>query len=464
MKNSKIQEKQPLLDSFKKNKSTCYLSVTSRISDKAHSNIPREAGGSAKLRILIVGCLSTGFACGFQMATSFLIHPVSSTCSQWSSSATVYGASSLAVGWGLSGPPNVLLRKAGLRLFCFLSLLACTSSFLVAGTSVFFCMKDASGISQWTYIGSFCMFGFGASLALTTMGAMLVNWLPLRPGIAGGLFGMGISLGSIGFTLTELQLSKLFDQGKLEASTIFFLLGFIVFFLMVPWIPMVSYPSGENHLLEDYSVISNASQTKLERLKELLKDRQVLIMSFTFFVHMATGMAVLSSLSKILTHIWGNDDSPLVVLSTIALSCYVLGRLFWLAIGDTIGLKKVWYLSMLLQALFLAIVPWFIEASYQWTRYVAMVFISSYMFVYPAVKASQVGLTYMSVGSKNGDAACGVLNVVSGIAGLAGPFTFEQSLLAFGTYTPFFICSAVLALFAGVLTGTFISTKTSSIG
>ena len=463
MKKIAIEEKQTLLDNCKNKRfQVTDLSVDSCGSGTAHLLPLRARGGCSKVRILIAGCIATGFACGFQMATSFLIHPVTSACPQWSSSATVYGASSLAVGWGLSGPPSLFLRKAGLRLFCLINFLACTVWFLLLGVSVSLCMQDGSGISQMTYIGSFCMFGFGASMALTTMGEMLVHWLPYQPGLAGGLFGMGISLGSIGFTLTELELSQLFDQGKLEASTLFFLLGFIVFFLMVPWIPLVSYPSGEDRLAVEHSV-SDPSQTRVKRLKEVLRNRQILILSFAFFVHMVTGMAVLSSLSNILTITWREDSPPLVVLSTIALSFYVLGRLFWLAISDTIGLKRVWYMAMLLQASLLAILPWLIEASHQWTQYGAMVFISSYMFVYPAVKASQVGLTYMCFGSKNGNIACGVLNVVSGVAGLIGPVAIEQTLLAFGTYAPFLISSAVLALFAGVFVYMFLRPSSTDV-
>lgn len=399
--------------------------------------------------LLIVGCFATGFAAGFQMSTSFLIHPVTAACTPpWSSSATVYGVSALAVGWALSGLLSLLLRKAGLRVFGLISLLTCTASFLLAGLSVSTCVQNGAA-SQVGYIGSFCMFGFGADLALRTMGEMLVPWLPHRPGLAGGLFGMGISLGSIGFSLTELGFTQLFDEGKLDAATFLFLLGLIVLFLMVPWIPFMSYPSGKD-AQTDLSPLLDTVKTELGKLRQLLRTRQMLFLSFGYFANFFTGMAVVSSLSKILSSLWKDSNPPLMVLSVISLSCYTVGRFLSLALGDTIGLKRIWSVALLSQTVVLAILPWLIEGTHLWTQFAAIVAVSAYMFVYPAVKATQLGFTYVTVGNENGSIACGLLSIVSGPAGLIGPIAIEQTLVAFGTYKPFFLGTAVLTLLAAL--------------
>ena len=408
--------------------------------------------------LLTSGSLVTGLAAGFQMATSFLIQPVSATCSPyWSSSAAVYGASALAVGWTLSGPPSVLIRKAGLQLFAVVCLICCTSALLFAGTCVSFCIGDTSGAWQVLFIGSFTLFGFGADLAMRTMGEMLVHWFPRRSGLSGGVFDMGISVGSIVFGLVLLGFSQLVDSERLGANTMLFLTGFIVFTLMVLWIPFLEYPHGDV-----FPKLLSYQQDTYGRLISQLATKQMLIISFGFFANVFTGTAVFSSLARILSALWKSKDPPLMLLTLAVFGSCTIGRLTCLCLGDFIGLKRAWWISLTSQALVLFVLPWLMEGGPVWTQSAAIVTLCMYMFGYPAVKTLEVGLTYQIMGNKIGCTACGVLSVIAGPAGLLGPIAIEQTYSAFGTYKPFFIGTAVILLLASLSTACLHSLETTS--
>ena len=393
-------------------------------------------------------CAVYGFAGGVQYVTSYLIHPIQTACSPpWSSSATVYGSSALAVGWIASGFfASCLTGFVGIRwIMTAVIMLAAAQG--IAGVSVIFC-KEMNVIGEILYISMFPLMAFGISTIFMIMVELAIRRLPDKPGFAGAIFCVSSGFGSLASSQIVIGLRTLFASVHINEGTIFLCLGLFTVILLSPWLPVIS----TSFVPRDKTKTSITKETNV--YEEQKKSMNVMMLGYyvLFCVVILCAyipvMGVIVYQEPLMLAIWTTSDPPVSFLAAILMGSYVTGRVLCLILSDKIGLKNIMLLAFFLSSiLFLGLaLSIILKTKGAQSRYLGMFFLAAYMLVNPIYKGSAGGLCHYLYGPARRSFTLGLYTIMSGLGGIMGPLIVNGTYSGFGNYKPFLMGSSVVSI------------------
>ena len=416
----------------------------STIARKSHSINDGVASPSYR-RLLVLFIMATGsfgfVRGGITWTTSYLIKPVQEECSPpWSSSATTYGIAAMAVGWVVSGSVGFFLTENVILAWAVLGVLVTGAGSGLAGVTVLAC-QDLPVSTEILYVGSFGLVAFGISVCYLVVVERALQWLPDKPGVAGGISSVVSGFGTLATSQLIIALRSLFRDGQINEGTVFFCLGFLSVIITSPWLPLMSIPPHGRKI----STKSTSTDYKFQYVYRFLKSIRSVGFSLVCFCAFLPSVAIMMYQEPLIVFLWNSSHPPVSTLSAILMTAYLIGRALCFLISDKIGLKRIYVLALLLQALLLLVLAIMISLN-SWNQNAAIGILGVYTVVNPVFRVAAGGLCDSLFGSKLRKFAMGILIVMSGLGGVAGPLMLDKSFQYFGSYKQFLYGSSGLSL------------------
>ena len=149
--------------------------------------------------------------------------------------------------------------------------------------------------------------------------------------------------------------------------------------------------------------------------------------------------------------LWHEAHAPISTLALILMGCFLAGRILCLLYSDKIGLKRVWFLALLAQTIFLSCLGLLVlEYMDNSLKILRIAVLCLYFAIFPAFKSTMAGVSHDIFGDQYRLLGSGAMSFVSGLAGIIGPLAIDALHTRFNSYSKFFFGSAVLSA-VGVL-------------
>jgi MFS family permease len=394
------------------------------------------------LVLFVVATGAFGFVRGgITWTASYLINPVQEQCSPpWSSSATTYGISAMAVGWVVSGAVGFFLTDSVILLLSVTGVVVTAVGSGLAGVTVLVC-HDLQVTSQIFYVGSFAFVAFGTSVCYLVVVERALQWLPDRPGIAGGISSVISGFGTLATSQMIIGLRGLFSDHGINEGTVFFCLGLVSVVITAPWLPLMALrPRAHKHPIPANPI----SDLKFHYVYRFLKSVRSLGFSVVCFCAFLPSVAVMMYQEPLIVFLWRSSHPPISTLSAILMTSYLVGRALCFLLSDKIGLKAIYLLGLLFQSLLLLILAVMISFD-TWNERAAIGILSVYTVVNPVFRVAAGGLCDNLFGSRLRRFAMGVLIAMSGLGGVVGPLIMDKCFRYFGNYKQFLYGAAGLS-------------------
>ncbi|MGI6128308.1 MAG: OFA family MFS transporter [Planifilum sp.] len=269
--------------------------------------------------------------------------------------------------------------------------------------------------------------------------AVLVKWFPDKRGLITGLAVCGYGAGAL--LMSPIATWMIESYGL---STTFTLLG-IAYLIMVTgaaqfyrnppegWTPPGWKPT------EQQKEIRSAGDFGV---REALRTRQFWMLFTILFLNVSAGIMIISQASPMgqeIIHLDAVESAALVVGMISLFNAF--GRIFWAAVSDWIGRRRVFIIMFLLQALLFLILPnlstvgWFIAA----TALIALCYGGGFGTM-PSFCADYFG-------TKNAGGIYGWMLLAWGLAAVPSPLMIAWVREVTGTYTiALYVIAAVMAV------------------
>ena len=392
--------------------------------------------------LVILACASNGVPTGFVFSTSYFISPVRKACSPpWSKSATVYGSSAMAAGW-MTGPfLAFFMHKTHLRLYFLINALCYSLIMGIAGAMVMSC-HQAMLTGEMIYIGMFTMYGINNVVLFIANTEFPISWMPQWPGFAGGIHGLSVSVGSVIIPQIIIWLRDWFSSSHINVGTIFFCLGIFKLILSIPWLPIVNLPHTDKR-----PDSSQSSSSRKELVRQLFRNYRLWFVSFACLAAYLPTTAIMAVQEPLLLTLWHEPNAPISTLAFILMGCFLAGRVLCLVFSDKIGLKLIWFLALLSQAIFLLCLGFLvIEPMGNSLKSLRFAVLCLFLIIISVLKSTMAGLSHDTFGDEYRLVATGVMSFVYGIAGIIGPVAIDAIHTHFNNYATFFFGSAILSV------------------
>lgn len=404
-----------------------------------------------KLPLLVIAtCVCNAVPDGLVYCTSYLISPVSRTCSPpWSASATIYGSSAVSAGWVVGGFLGFLLSRKRLKLYFLLTVITGTLAVGSAGAMVMSC-DQMTQFGEILYIAMFAVYGTSTSLLYIAISELAISSIPNWPGFASGIYGVSVGVGTLLIPQIIIGLRQWLRSLDINEGTIFFCLAIFKLTLSAPWFPVVSAPCEGSDTNQSHGRSPGSDPSR--NVLHILKSYKMWLVSIGCFTAYVPVMATFAVQEPILYTLWNDSHAPISTLSAILMACFLAGRIGCLLLSDKIGVRRVWILALLVQMACLLCLG-FLMFRHKYgnsLKHLGFGALCLYYCVIPVFKSTLAGLCHDVLGSKLRLAAVSAQTTVSGAAGIIGPVAIDAIHSHFNDYYLFFFGSACMSLIGAI--------------
>ena len=267
---------------------------------------------------------------------------------------------------------------------------------------------------------------------------ILLNIVPHRPGLAGSVGSAAVCVGGEGFNQMILALVKV---RAISAEAIFFAAGTVAVLLSGPFVFCVP-----DKIVEEDSNTAIQKTSSSNSFISLLCHTSIGFMAVYLFCVLAPIMGVMAHLAVIFATTWTVGTTPIAILTGFAFAAHFAGRIVFMLTSDYIGLKRVCFISTVMQCMSLGILAWLSYRSYSstWPEYVSATLLCLYLFICTACKGNIIGLAYLVCGKERVKKGIFFMGFVCGLANTVGPIFINELHKAFGSYFQFYVASSCI--------------------
>jgi MFS family permease len=343
----------------------------------------------------------------------------------------------------LGGFMAVLMDKTRLRFYFMITSVGYSLVMGIAGAMVILCHQmTLSG--ELVYIGMFGIYGIFSSAFYVANTEFAISWMPQWPGFAGGIHGMSVGVGSVIMPQIIIWLRSWFTSSHINVGTIFFCLGIFKLILSIPWLPFVVSRPCQNNSPDNNQL--SGSKSGMELTKQFVKNYRLWPLSFACFAGFLPILGIMAVQEPVLRTLWHEPHAPISTLALILMGCFMASRVLCPLYSDKIGMKQVWCITLLAQAIFLSCLGVLVlEPMDNSLKLLRVAVLCLYFAIFPAFKSTMAGVSHDVFGAQYRLLGSGALSMVSGVAGIIGPLTIDLIHTHFNDYSKFFFGSAALS-------------------
>eukprot|EP00118_Oscarella_pearsei_P000795 m.311760 g.311760 ORF g.311760 m.311760 type:complete len:458 (+) comp141790_c0_seq1:34-1407(+) len=406
--------------------------------------------------VSLIGCgFSTLFA-NLIFVMGYYVKPMEDACPSWSKSIMVVNSALSQVVWPIQA---IILantvQKSNLRVWVLVQAVLVGVGSLISGICAGMCASNSLLTEIFFVVGVQMIISCSGISALVTTFCLL-RILPKYAGFCSAYYGTVSTAGAIIFAQIILFEQRFLQDGILTIATVWFVMGLIAAFLPSVSIPCFTKAPNQNNEFQE----ERSAEYAMSRF-EILKTWQ-----FYFLVLARTGMllpayGLLARQQDFLETLWLSGETnknerssiPIQKIALVVTLTYLIGRLIWL-LSDKITVKGSWILSSAIQVVSFGFLPYLIQMSTPYAKYLALTAYCVVNVAFPAAKGTVPALSLILYGPSNTANAWGLILVSSALSG-AGPLIMEKLYLSSGgqftTYLYFGAGMNVVALLASVL-------------
>jgi len=310
--------------------------------DAIHKRLLKSRWGIAFWAVIMQTMLGTAYA------WSIFKGPLQ-TQFHWSNSELTLPFSLMIFFLGVSAAfGGKFVDKAGVRTIALLAAILFGTGTLLTGMAIHI------GSLPLLLLGYGVIAGIGNGLGYITPVAILVRWFPDHRGLITGIavMGFGFGAGFIG------QISP-FLIGRYGLENTFFILGLL--YLVLMFVSALQFANPPKNWAKQFAVTRKQLKKKVIEhnvtLGVAVRTPQFYILWLTFFVNIASGVALLSNLSPFAQerfHVTAITAGTLILLTSFFNG---IGRVFWSALSEKIGRQVTFMVIIYTQIPFLFLLP-----------------------------------------------------------------------------------------------------------
>eukprot|EP00118_Oscarella_pearsei_P011127 m.72348 g.72348 ORF g.72348 m.72348 type:complete len:487 (+) comp35793_c0_seq1:181-1641(+) len=396
----------------------------------------RSSGRSstAPKRVLAFVLIAAGFSSIFHAYTliiGYIVKPVEASCPKWSSSATVIGYALMFATFTVSCYAFLRrIQRGNLRLLTVIQIVLYGVAFSVAGLCTGACNSTSSSVRLVTevfFILSFIPLAAASFICTAVSIFFLLRWMPEHAGFASAYGGTMQAAGAIILTQIILFQQKLIEKRYITVESLWYITGLITLLPMAVSIPCLISPSRNN---EGDSLNEINADRKMSTV-DILKTGQFYAVTIARVGVLLPALGLAARQQNFLDVIWLSDSDgkdqyvPIQKLAFFVSFVYLFGNIIWLT-SDKITLKGTWILASALQSICFAFLPYLMQLSTSYSKYLAIAAYSIISIAFHAQKNTLPAMCLKVYGRENTGATWGLISISTAVSGISGPLVMEK--------------------------------------